>query len=82
MKTRNHLHTQPRQSKRGAVAVACIAAASMMLDVLGEKEYASDIEDSIIKTAQNLDSLSAGKMGMGTSEVGDMVKDFILTNGE
>ena len=26
MKTRNHLHTQPRQSKRGAVAVACIAA--------------------------------------------------------
>ena len=33
-------------------------------------------------TAQNLDSLSAGKMGMGTSDVGDMVKDFILTNGE
>ena len=62
--------------------LACIAAASMMLDVLGEKEYANEIEKSIIKTAQNLDSLSAGKMGMSTSEVGDMVKEFILTNGE
>ena len=40
------------------------------------------IEKSIIKTAQNLDSLSAGKMGMSTSDVGDMVKEFILTNGE
>ena len=54
----------------------------MMLDVLGEKDYANEIEKSIIKTAQNLDSLSAGKMGMSTSEVGDMVKEFILTNGE
>ena len=62
--------------------LACIAAASMMLDVLGEKDYANEIEKSIIKTAQNLDSLSAGKMGMSTSDVGDMVKEFILTNGE
>ena len=62
--------------------LACIAAASMMLDVLGEEKYANKIENAVIKTAQQLDSLSAGKMGMGTSEVGDMVKDFILNDEE
>ena len=62
--------------------LACIAAASMMLDVLGEDKYANKIENAVIKTAQQLDSLSAGKMGMGTSEVGDMVKDFILNDEE
>ena len=62
--------------------LACIAAASMMLDVLGEEKYANKIESAVIKTAQKLDSLSAGKMGMGTSEVGDMVKDFILNDEE
>ena len=56
--------------------------APMMLDVLGEEKYANKIENAVIKTAQQLDSLSAGKMGMGTSEVGDMVKDFILNDEE
>ena len=46
-----------------------------------ENENCKKLEE-IIKTAQNLDSLSAGKMGMGTTDVGDMVKDFILANGE
>ena len=54
----------------------------MMLDVLGEDKYANKIENAVIKTAQQLDSLSAGKMGMGTSEFGDMVKDFILNDEE
>ena len=62
--------------------LACIAAASMMLNNLGEEEYAKELENAIIKTAQKLDSLSAGKMGMSTSEVGDMVKDLALTNGK
>ena len=57
--------------------LACIAAASMMVTQLGEAEYGKDIENAIIATAQNLDSLSAGKMGLSTSEVGDAVLDSI-----
>ena len=60
--------------------LACIAAASMMLNQLGEKQYAKDIENGIIKTAQKLESLSAGKMGMSTSDVGDAVLSTILDN--
>ena len=44
--------------------LASIAAASMMLNQLGEEKYADDIENAIISTAQKLDSLSAGKMGI------------------
>ena len=44
-----------------------------MVNQLGEENYAKDIEKAIIETAINLDSLSAGKMGMSTSEVGDFV---------
>ena len=49
----------------------------MMVTQLGEAEYGKDIENAIIETAQNLDSLSAGKMGLSTSEVGDAVLDSI-----
>ena len=44
------------------------------------EKYADDIENAIISTAQKLDSLSAGKMGMSTSEVGDTVLNSILNN--
>jgi 3-isopropylmalate dehydrogenase len=57
--------------------LACIAAASMMVTQLGESDYGQAIEDAIIATAQNLDSLSAGKMGLTTSEVGDAVLESI-----
>jgi len=60
--------------------LACIAAASMMLNQLGEEQYAKDIENRIIQTAQKLESLSAGKMGMSTSDVGDAVLSTILDN--
>ena len=60
--------------------LASIAAASMMLNQLGEEKYADDIENAIISTARKLDSLSAGKMGMSTSEVGDTVLNSILNN--
>jgi len=60
--------------------LACIAAASMMLNQLGEEKYAKDIENGIIKTAQKLESLSAGRMGMSTSDVGDAVLSTILDN--
>ncbi len=58
--------------------LACIAAASMMLNQLGEEEYSKAIDKGIIETAQKLESLSAGKMGMSTSDVGDVVLNTIL----
>jgi 3-isopropylmalate dehydrogenase len=54
--------------------LAAIGAAQMMLDYLGETEAAQAIENAIRWTvAEKLDSLSAGKMGYGTKEVGDLV---------
>ena len=59
--------------------LACIGAASMMVTQLGEEEFGKDIEEAIIAVAQNLESLSAGKMGLSTSEVGDAVLESIQT---
>ncbi|MBW2505935.1 MAG: 3-isopropylmalate dehydrogenase [Deltaproteobacteria bacterium] len=58
--------------------LAAIGAAQMMLDYLGETEAAQAIENAIRWTvAEKLDSLSAGKMGYGTKEVGDLVAEAV-----
>lgn len=58
--------------------LAAICAVQMMLDYLGEKEAASLIEKGVVKvTSEKLKSLSAGKMGYTTAEVGDMVTNFV-----
>jgi 3-isopropylmalate dehydrogenase len=50
----------------------------MMLENLGEANAAQDIEDAIIKVVkQDVKSLSAGKMGYSTAEVGDLVVKYI-----
>jgi 3-isopropylmalate dehydrogenase len=54
--------------------LAAICAGQMMLDFLGEREAAAAVEVAVIKVVMGkLKSLSAGKMGHSTSEVGDMV---------
>ncbi|RKY36173.1 MAG: 3-isopropylmalate dehydrogenase [Candidatus Omnitrophota bacterium] len=54
--------------------LAAICAVAMMLETLGEKAAAENIENAVIKITQTkLSSLSAGKMGYSTSEVGDLV---------
>lgn len=54
--------------------LAAICAAGMMLEYLGEEKAADMIEKSVMKaTGEKLKSLSAGKMGYSTSEVGDLV---------
>ena len=54
--------------------LAAIGAAQMMLYHLGEATAAAAVEDAIrYVVAEKLESLSAGKMGYGTSEVGDLV---------
>ncbi len=53
--------------------LAAIEAGRMMLKHLGENEAAKAIEEAVSKTCTQIDSLSAGKMGYSTSEVGDLV---------
>ncbi|UCG34846.1 MAG: 3-isopropylmalate dehydrogenase [Candidatus Omnitrophota bacterium] len=54
--------------------LAAICALSMMLDTLGEEKAAKAVEDAVKKVVrEKLESLSAGKMGYSTSEVGDLV---------
>ena len=46
----------------------------MMIDLLGETKAAQEIEGAVMSITKNkLKSLSAGKMGYGTKEVGDLV---------
>jgi 3-isopropylmalate dehydrogenase len=59
--------------------VAAINAAGMMLDTLGETEAAAAIEKAVT-TALNsgkIKSLAAGRMGLGTAEVGDLVAGIV-----
>ena len=53
--------------------LACIAAAAMMMDTIGEKAYGKALEEAVKRVASEIPSLSAGKMGMGTNEIGDKV---------
>ena len=58
--------------------LAAIGALQMMLDILGE-DKAADLVDRAIAhvTGTKLKSMSAGKMGYSTTEVGDMVAQFV-----
>ena len=58
--------------------LAAISAVQMMLEFLGEAKAAGLIEQAVVEvTRTKLKSLSAGKMGYTTSEVGDMVVEYI-----
>ncbi|MBE0534569.1 MAG: 3-isopropylmalate dehydrogenase [Phycisphaerae bacterium] len=58
--------------------LAAICAAQMMLQTLGEEKASQKIEE-VVKTVTGtkLKSLAAGKMGYGTTEVGDMVAEMV-----
>jgi len=56
--------------------LAAICAGGMLLEHLGEKEAATAVEKAVMTVcSEHIQSLSAGKMGAGTSEVGDLVVD-------
>ncbi len=57
--------------------LAAIESGRMMLDHLGEKEAAKSIEDAVRYACSQIKSLSVGKMGYSTTEVGDMVADHV-----
>ena len=58
--------------------LATICAGGMMLETLGEEKAAKMVEDAVMEvTGKKLKSLSAGKMGYSTSEVGDLVVEAL-----
>jgi len=58
--------------------LAAIGALQMMLETLGENKAASLVDQAIAYvTGNKLKSMAAGKMGYSTSEVGDMVAQFV-----
>ncbi|CAD7779353.1 MAG: hypothetical protein KCCBMMGE_01519 [Candidatus Methanoperedenaceae archaeon GB37] len=49
-----------------------------MLETLGEERAAADVEQAVMKALKkDIKSLSAGKMGMSTSEVGDLIAKYV-----
>jgi len=69
----------PKYTGKGVVSpLAAISACQMMLEHLGEEEAARKIEGAIMKVVRHdVKSLTAGKMGYTTSEVGDLVVKYI-----
>lgn len=69
----------PKYTGQGVInPLAAICAGQMMLEVLGEKEAALAIENAVMKTiCEKVKSLSAGKMGYSTSQVGDLVSKYV-----
>jgi 3-isopropylmalate dehydrogenase len=70
----------PKYTGKGVVSpLAAISACQLMLEILGEEKAAGDVEKAVMKVAQqDVKSLTAGKMGYSTSEVGDLVVKYIL----
>ena len=58
--------------------LAAICAMQMMLETLGEDKAAGLVDNAVAKvTGEKIKSLAAGKMGYSTSEIGDMVAQFV-----
>lgn len=59
--------------------IATINAGAMMLDFIGESKAAKDIDNAVIKALESgkIKSMSAGKMGMSTTEAGDFIASLI-----
>ena len=59
--------------------LAAILAGGMMLEFLDQQPAADSVEKAVQKALkENIESLDAGKMGMGTRELGDLIVRNIL----
>ena len=59
--------------------LATICAGGMMMDTLGEPQIAQAIDKAVhdALASKQIKSLAAGKMGMGTREVGDLIAKMV-----
>ena len=69
----------PKYTGQGVVSpMAAICACQLMLETLGERKAARDIEKAVARAVkQDVKSLTAGKMGFSTSQVGDLVVKYL-----
>ena len=75
----------PRYTGQGKInPIAAIAAAGMMLDHLGEAKAASAVEGAIasVLASGKIADLGAGRMGMSTSEAGDLIAAEVRRAGK
>jgi 3-isopropylmalate dehydrogenase len=70
----------PKYTGQGVInPIAAIGAAQMLLDTIGETKAADCLEKAIIEVVgTKMKSMSAGKMGFSTSQVGDLVVEALL----
>jgi 3-isopropylmalate dehydrogenase len=58
--------------------LAAIFAGGMLLEFLGEEKAALAVEQAAVRAlGSDIKSLEAGKMGMGTREVGDLIASYV-----
>jgi 3-isopropylmalate dehydrogenase len=58
--------------------LAAICAGGMMLEHLGEDEAAVTMEKAVMEvTGRHIKNLAAGRMGYSTTEIGDLVADYV-----
>ena len=59
--------------------LAAISALQMLLSHIGEEEAAQKVEEALIKALESgkIKSMSAGQMGLTTSEVGDLIASLV-----
>jgi 3-isopropylmalate dehydrogenase len=59
--------------------LAAICAGAMMLDTLGQHEAAAATEKAVASALASgqIRSMAAGQMGLGTTEVGDLVASLV-----
>jgi len=69
----------PKYANKNVInPLAAICALGMLLENLGEEKASRSIENAVINVVNNkLKSLSAGKMGYSTQEVGDLVVESL-----
>ncbi len=69
----------PKYTGQGVInPLAAVVAGAMMLETIGENDAAVRIEEAVkTVTGTKLKSLSAGRMGYSTSEVGDLVAELV-----
>jgi len=68
----------PKYTGLGVInPLAAICSAGMLLDEIGEVDAAKAVERGVIATTQKMKSMSAGKMGYSTSQIGDMVAEAV-----
>ncbi len=61
--------------------IAAVSAGQLMLETLGEFGAAALIEAAVMKVLkEDIEDVGAGKMGKTTSEVGDLIVNYILEN--